>query len=84
MKKIGLGDYIFIKNREEADFIWNILINLGYCWNSGKKDFCYYEALPLVIQVIDNKKLMYNNMWKMSWMLTIDDFKYKKSMIDLE
>jgi hypothetical protein len=84
MKKIELGDEIFIKNREEADFIWNILINLGYCWNSGKKDFCYYEALPFTIQVIHNKKLMYLGMRKMSWMLTIDDFKYKKTMIDLE
>jgi hypothetical protein len=84
MKKIEIGDEIFIKNREEADFIWNVLISLGYCWNSGKKDFYYYRELPLTIRVIDNKNLMYNTIGKMSWMLTIDNFKIKNKSLELE
>jgi len=82
MKKIVPGDEIFIKDKKEADFIWSILSKLGYCWNSGKKDFCYYRELPFAIQVRYNKKLGYCNMMKASYMLTIDDFKHL--IMDLE
>jgi len=76
MKKIRLGDNIFIKNRKEADFIWNILINLGYCWNSGKKDFFYYDKLPMVMKINDNGSLsFYKTALKFAYMLTINDFK---------
>lgn len=79
MKKFKVGQEIYIKDKNEADFIWSLLIKQGYCWNSGKKDFHYYKELPIAIIVNDYSKLSYSGFFSHPYplphMLTIEGFK---------
>lgn len=79
-----IGQEIFIKNKKEADIIYGLLRKEGYCWNSGKTYFDYYNLLPIVVRINSYKKLSYCKVYtKEKWMLSIDDF-IKNKYLDLE